>query len=101
MNSSSIAFDGTERLSETALQACALGLIIDYPVKRDNLASAGNQIHQPLERRLHRIDILVDVGMIEFDRGKDHRIRKIVQELRSLVEESGVVFIALQNEMFS
>ena len=37
--------------------------------------------------------------MIEFDRGQNHRVGKIVQELRTLIEERGVVFVAFQNEV--
>ncbi len=36
--------------------------------------------------------------MIEFDVGKNHRVRKVVQELRAFIKKCRVVFIALDNE---
>src|SRR3982750_2525339 len=40
-----------------------------------------------------------DVGVIELDRRQQHDVRPVVQELRSLVEEGGVVFVALDDEL--
>ncbi len=39
--------------------------------------------------------------MVELDGGEDDRVGKVMQELRSLVEESGVVLVAFKNEVFS
>ena len=55
-----------------------------------------------LTRRLNAVfdgfEIGVDVGVIEFDVGEDQRVGKVVQKLRSLVEEGGVVFVAFDDE---
>ena len=64
-------------------------------------AAARNQIHQALEGGLDRVEIFVDVGVIEFDRGQNDGVGKIVQELRALVEEGGVVFVAFEDEMLA
>ena len=37
--------------------------------------------------------------MIEFHRGEDDRVGKVMQKLRSLIEECGVVFIAFQDKV--
>ena len=37
--------------------------------------------------------------MVEFDGGQNYRIWKVVQEFWPLVEERGVVLVALQNEV--
>ena len=57
-------------------------------------AAARNQVHEPLECGLHRFEIGVDVGVIELHVGEDQRVGKVVQELRSLVEEGRVVLVA-------
>jgi hypothetical protein len=39
--------------------------------------------------------------MIEFHRGEDQGVRKVVQELRTLIEERGVVLVAFEDEMLA
>src|SRR5260370_9167226 len=41
------------------------------------------------------------MGVIELDRGKNDRLGKIVKELWSFIEESGVVLVAFQDEVLS
>ena len=59
-------------------------------------AAARHQVHQPLECSLHRFEVGINVGVVELDVGENERIGKVVQELRSLVEEGRVVLVALQ-----
>ncbi len=70
-------------------------------IEADNAPAPRNQIHQPLERRLHRIEIFVDVGMIEFDRSQNHRVGKVMQKFRTLIEECRVVFVAFEDEVLA
>ena len=83
----------------------ARGLRFRWPLPRtvegDDASAAWDQIHQALERGFYRIEIFVDVGVIEFDRGENDRVGKVVKELRSLVEESGVVFVAFEDEVLA
>ena len=53
---------------------------------------------EPPERLLHRLFVGEDVGVVELHRREDDRARVVVQELRPLVEERGVVFVALDDE---
>src|SRR5579872_771620 len=94
-----VTFDWTEGFCEATLQACAFVGIADCSVERNDFSTAWNQVHQSLERCLDRVKILVDVGVIELDRSENDGIGEIMQELRSLVEECGVVFVALENEV--
>jgi len=86
-----VALHATEGLLQ-ALRDVLAGVVgHDAPTARD-------KIHQPLEGNLHRVQIGIDVGVIKLDVSQDQRIGKVVQELRSLVEEGGVVLVALNNE---
>jgi len=67
-------------------------------VKGHNQAPARHQVHQPLEGRLHCFQIRVNVGVVELHVGQNQRVGKIMQELRSLVEEGRIVFVALHDE---
>src|SRR5579872_6754937 len=94
-----VTFDWTEGFCEATLQACAFVGIADCSVERNDFSTSWNQVHQSLERCLDRVKILVDVGVIELDRSENDGIGEIMQELRSLVEECGVVFVALEDEV--
>src|SRR5208282_4552859 len=91
---SAITFDGAECFLQTAANAFSA-------IKTDNLSASRNQVHQPFESRLHRVQILVDIGVVEFHRGENHGIRKVVQKLRALIEECCVVLVAIQNEVLA
>src|SRR5262249_49646899 len=43
----------------------------------------------------------IDVGVVKFDGGDDQLVRAVVQELRPLVEESGVVFVAFDDKFLA
>ena len=47
----------------------------------------------------HRIQVGIDIGVIVLDIVDDHGARAVVQELGVLVEERGVVLVALNNKM--
>src|SRR5262249_38815657 len=89
-----ISFDRTESFRKTLINIAAA-------VPSDNAATARNQVHQSFERRLHCVEVFIDVRVIEFDRGKDHRIRKVVQKLRPFVPERGIVLVAFDDEVFA
>ena len=48
---------------------------------------------------LDRVLVGEDVGVVELDRGQDDQLRPVVQELGLLVEEGGVVLVALDDEI--
>ena len=54
---------------------------------------------EPRERRGHRIHVGVDIRMVELDVVDDGDVGQILQELRGLVEERAVVFVALDDEV--
>ena len=70
-------------------------------VEGDDATAARDQIHEALECGLDCVEILVDVGVIELDGGEDDGVGKVVQELRSLVEEGGVVLVAFEDEVLA
>ena len=64
----------------------------------DEQAAARDEIDEALECGLHGFEVGVDVGVVEFDVGEDERVRKVVEKLGALVEEGGIVFVALDDE---
>ena len=48
---------------------------------------------------LHRLFVLEDVGVVELHRGEDRDVGPVVEELGALVEEGGVVLVALDDEL--
>src|SRR5439155_17828601 len=66
---------------------------------RDDQARTRYDIDQPPERRADRIEIRVDVGVIEFNVLQQNDSGQVMKKLRSLVEECRVVFIAFDNEV--
>src|SRR5271155_1070008 len=106
MIGSSVTFDGTKGLLETAVDAGVLSFF-RTPVrtlvrfKSDDASTSRNQVYQPLERRLNGIEIFVDVGVIEFDRSQNYGIWKVVQKLRAFIEEGRVIFVTFENEVLS
>ena len=52
------------------------------------------------ERPLHRGEVGKNIGVIEFDVVEDDGIGAVVDEFAALVEERGVVFVALDEEVF-
>src|SRR5690606_25906027 len=65
----------------------------------DRQAVVGQAAHRRPEAALHVLEVLVDVGVVELDRGEDAGAWTIVQELRPLVEEGRVVLVALDDEV--
>ncbi len=58
-----------------------------------------DQVHEPPEGEQHRIEIGVDVGMIELDVPDDRDVGEILEELGGLVEERAVVLVTLDHEV--
>ena len=83
-------FHRAEGFTETSIDAGCAGSasgLTTRSVKGDDASSPGDKIHQALKCSLHCVQIFVDIGVVEFHGGQDGRVRKVVQELRSLVEE--------------
>ncbi len=60
-------------------------------------AAARDDVEQALEGQLDGVDRVVDVGVVELDVVHHDTLRKVVEELRALVEEGGVVFVAFED----
>ncbi len=61
-------------------------------------SDARHGAHQMVELRLDGGEIGEDVGVIEFEVVQDRGARPVVDELRALVEEGGVVLVGLDHE---
>ncbi len=70
-------------------------------IEGHNAPTPRNQVHQSLERSRHGFEVFVDISVVEFNRGKDHSVREIVQKLWAFVEECSVVLVGLDDEMLS
>src|SRR5271157_6421573 len=62
-------------------------------------STARHQVHQPLERGLNFVEVLVNIGMVELDGCQNHGVRKVVHEFWTFVAERRVVFVAFHNEL--
>src|SRR6185369_10809809 len=58
-----------------------------------------HEIHQPSKRQAHRVDIGVDVRVVEFDIVDNRDIWQVLEKLGGLVEECTVVLVALDDEV--
>ena len=67
----------------------------------DEQAVGGHQRDELPERVLDRLERREDVDVIELDRREDRGVRAVVEELRALVEERGVVLVALDDEVLA
>ena len=70
-------------------------------VPGNNPSTARNQIHQSFERKLNGIEVAINIRMVEFNRGENHGIRKVMKKFRSLVEERRVILIAFDDEFLA
>ena len=68
---------------------------------REQLAVARDQVDEALERGLDRTHVLENVRVIKFQVVDDRDFRPVMNELASLVEERGVVLVALDDEPFA
>src|SRR5579859_6239060 len=94
-----VAFDRAKGLGQAALQAWTLRRVAERAIPGDDAAAARDQIHQALECGFYRVEIFVDVGVIELDGGEDDGVGKVVEEFWSLVEEGSVIFVAFEDEV--
>src|SRR5262249_6072256 len=67
----------------------------------EQAATRRNECHPLSKCVLQVIEITINIGMVEFDAGKNDVMRPIVQKLRALVEEGAVVLIPFQDHMVS
>src|SRR5438067_1939214 len=71
-------------------------------VPTDNqLSIAGDEVHQTTERQLYRVEVRVNVCMVEFDIVDDGDLRQVMHELRAFVEVSRVVLVAFDDEVIA
>src|SRR5579872_1577309 len=89
-----ISLHRTERARQTTLDALAR-------IECNDAATARHQIHQSLERGFYGVEIFINIGVIKLNRRQDDRVGEIVQKLRTLIEESRVVLIAFEDEVFA
>ena len=75
----------------------ALGHVL-AAIERHNQAAARDQVYESLEGCLHGVEVGVDVGVVKLDVGQNQRIGKVMEKFRPLVEEGGIVFVALHDE---
>jgi len=62
---------------------------------------ARDQTDKPPERQPDRLEVRIDVGMIEFDVIHHDDVRQVLEKLGGLVEKRAVVFIAFNDELRS
>ena len=62
-------------------------------------AAPRHQVDQSPERQPHRIEVGVDVGVIELDVVDHGNIGQVLQKLGGLVEERAVVLVAFDHEV--
>jgi hypothetical protein len=65
----------------------------------DQPAVFRHEIHEPTKREFHRIEIAIDVGVIEFDVVNDRELGQVVHELRTFVEVSSVILVCFDDEI--
>src|SRR4051812_7555813 len=59
-----------------------------------------HDIDQAPEAELDFVEVAKNIGVIELDIVYDQQLGEIMNELRALVEKRGVVFVALDHEVF-
>ena len=57
-----------------------------------------HQVDQPAKRRQHRFEVVVDIGVVEFDVVDDGDVGQILQELGGLIEKRTVVFVSFDHK---
>src|SRR3984885_7230673 len=67
-------------------------------IEGNDASAPRNQIYKPFERSLYGRKVSVDIGVIKLHMRQNRRIGKVVQELRSLIEERCIVLITLQQK---
>src|SRR5271169_5115919 len=87
-----ISLHRAERASKTTLEAVS-------GIESDDAAAARHEVHQALEGGFHSVEVLVNISVIKFNRRQDDGVRKVVQELWTLVEERSIVLIAFDDEV--
>ena len=62
-------------------------------------AAARHEVDEPPEGQPNRIEVRIDVGVVELDVVDDGDVGQVLQELRGLVEERAVVLVPLDHEL--
>ena len=62
-------------------------------------AAPRHEVHEAAKRQRHRLDVGIDVGVIELNVVDDRDVRQVLEELGGLVEERAVVFVAFDDEV--
>ena len=90
----SVTFDWAKCTSQASVNAFAF-------LEGNDSPASGDEVYQAFEGGLNCVEVFVDVGMVEFHRGEDDGVWKIVEKLGALVEEGGVVLAAFEDEILS
>ena len=85
--------DRADRRRRAAPRACGLS------APSSSRPLRGTRFDQAAERQAHRVEVRVDVGVVELDVVDDGDVGQVLQELRRLVEERAVVLVALDHEV--
>ena len=95
-----IAFDEAEALHRTVRDVQQLSEVRIVAIAEQQ-AVARHEADEVAERFLHRVEIVEDVRVVEFQIVDDGDLRLVMDELAALVEKRGVVFVALDDEPFA
>ena len=87
-----------ERL-DAAVRAGASASASALSAPRSSSPRRGTRFTKPLERQADGGEVRVDVGVVELDVVDDGDVGQVLQELRRLVEERAVVFVAFDDEL--
>ena len=63
-------------------------------------AAARDDVEQPAEGEFDFVEVVINVRVVELDVVHDDAFREVVEELRTLVEEGGVILVALEDVEF-
>src|SRR5260370_25755291 len=95
---STVTLNWKEGFLDTVVETFTRGIA---RIKCNNPPASRNQVHQSLEGRFDRVEIFIDIRVVEFDRSKNQGIRKVVQKLWTLIEECGVILVAFENKVLA
>ena len=91
-----IGAEGLHRRPATCLDESPQVLIVAIG---DNLTVTGHHSQQLMELPMNSIHVFVDIRVIKLEVVEYQRPRPVMNELRPLVEECGVVLVRLNNEI--
>ena len=85
-------FDAAERALPERQRVGVVGAEQQQPPPR-------HEVHETAKRQADRLQVGIDVRVIELDVVDDGDVGQVLQELRGLVEEGAVVLVSLDHEL--